>query len=75
VLSPSTRRLDTIRKRNDYPRIGVPELWLIDPDDTTAMIIRTEPDREQILDITEDDHLRSPMLDGFSMQLCDLARR
>jgi hypothetical protein len=74
VLSPSTRRLDGVRKRNDYPQVGVPELWLIDPD-TSAMIIRTQPDGEQILEIDEDGHLRSPMLDAFTVRLGDLTRR
>ena len=39
VLSPSTRRLDTIRKRNDYPRIGVAELWFIDPEEPSAHLV------------------------------------
>lgn len=75
VLSRSTRQLDSVRKRNDYPKVRVAELWLIDPQDTTAMMIRAHQGREQIHELTEDDHLRSPMLDGFAVRLGDLTRR
>lgn len=75
VLSPSTRRLDTIRKRNDYPAIGVTELWLIDPEQPSAMIVRARPDGEQVLDVAAGDQLRSPLLDGFTIRLGDLIRR
>jgi len=75
VLLPSTRRLDTIRKRNDYPAIGVTELWLIDPAEPSAMIIRAQPDHEQIVDLAADDDLCSPLLDGFTIRLGDLIRR
>ena len=35
VLSPSTRKVDLLRKRPIYAREGVPCLWLIDPVDRT----------------------------------------
>jgi Uma2 family endonuclease len=75
VLSPSTRRLDTIRKRNDYPRIGVSELWFIDPDEPSAHIVRAGRDGEQVIDIAVGDRLQSPLLDGFGVELGALARR
>lgn len=75
VLSPSTRRLDTIRTRNDYPTIGVTELWFIDPHPVSALIVRPHDDGEQLVDVGADDDLRSPMLDGFSVRLGDLFRR
>ena len=40
VLSPSTRTLDMVRKRNDYARVGVRELWLIDPEIPAALVER-----------------------------------
>jgi Uma2 family endonuclease len=75
VLSPSTRRLDTIRKRNDYPRIGVSEVWFIDPDEPSAVIVRLHSDAEQTVDITAADELRSPLLEGFAVELGALTRR
>ncbi len=35
VLSPSTRRLDQIEKRELYAREGVGHLWFVDPDAQT----------------------------------------
>jgi Uma2 family endonuclease len=75
VLSPSTRRLDTIRKRNDYPHIGVAELWFIDPDEPSAHIVRTDDGGQQTLDVAADEQLRSPLLDGFAVDLGALLRR
>ena len=75
VLSPSTRRLDTIRKRNDYPRIGVAELWFIDPEEASAHIVSTHPDGLQTLDVAADEQLRSPLLEGFGVTVGALIRR
>lgn len=75
VLSPSTRRLDIVRKREDYPRIGVAELWLIDPDEPSAHVVRTHADSQVTLDVSADYELRSPLLDGFAIRLGDLTHR
>lgn len=75
VLSRSTRRIDTIRKRNDYPRIGVRELWLIDPDDPAALIIRATDSRDEVVEVAPDEELHSPLLDGFGIRLGDLVSR
>jgi len=42
VLSPSTARYDRTTKLRAYERAGVPEVWLIDPDDRTVAIHRME---------------------------------
>jgi Uma2 family endonuclease len=36
VLSPGTKALDLITKRDDYGAFGVREYWAVDPDDGTA---------------------------------------
>jgi Uma2 family endonuclease len=74
VLSPSTERIDSIRKRNDYPTIGVSELWLINPTEPSARIVRFGSGQETTL--TSADHvLSSPLLPGFSVTLLDLVNR
>ena len=84
VLSPSTRRLDTVRKRNDYARIGVRELWLIDPPVPEALITRISPGPAgqamtdtlvDAADVDSDGMLRSPLLPGFAVRLGDLIQR
>ena len=37
VISPGSRRYDSVRKRADYAAIGVPEYWLIDPERRTLI--------------------------------------
>jgi Uma2 family endonuclease len=40
ILSPSTRRRDRLQKRNFYIEAGVPEYWIVDPDESTITQIR-----------------------------------
>ncbi|CAN5915641.1 Uma2 family endonuclease [soil metagenome] len=80
VLSPSTRSLDAIRKRNDYAAIGVTELWLIDPDRPEARILRPADAVADVFvdaetDIGPDGVLSSPLLPGFTVRLGDLVER
>ena len=50
VLSPSTARLDRIRKRGRYQRAGVPEYWIVDHDARAIERWRPEDVRPEILD-------------------------
>jgi len=78
VLSPSTRTFDMLRKRSDYARVGVGELWLIDPDGPRAMILRQldEPSDQaefvQVEDLDGDGALTSPLLPGLTIPVRDL---
>lgn len=78
VLSPSTRAFDAIRKASDYARVGVEELWLIDPEPLAAQILRrssTAREYELVGELDPSGHLESPLLPGFSVALDSLARR
>jgi Uma2 family endonuclease len=78
VLSPSTRTLDMVRKRNDYGRIGVRELWLIDPEIPQALIACAPEGRSDLIDVADidrDGELRSTHLPGFAVRLGDLVER
>jgi Uma2 family endonuclease len=70
ISSPSTRRLELVRKRELYQRFGVPEYWFID----------LEADRVEIYVLEDDtyssprlvyaaDRLVSTRLEGFSMDV------
>jgi Uma2 family endonuclease len=74
VLSPSTERVDTIRKRNDYPAVGVSELWLINPTQPSAQVVRFDTGHETAL-TSADDALTSPLLPDFSVTLRELVNR
>ena len=75
VLSPSTRRMDTIRKRNDYPTIGVGEMWFVDPDDLSALVVRSFRDPETVIELSAGDALSSPRMEGFAITLGELTAR
>jgi Uma2 family endonuclease len=44
VLSPSSRRLDTVFKRAIYQRMGLPSYWLIDPDEPSLLVLELDGD-------------------------------
>jgi Uma2 family endonuclease len=74
VLSPSTRRLDLVRKRADYDRLLIPEFWLIDQ--ATDSVLRCfRPAEGQMYDdeiLESADRLASPILPGFDLKVTSL---
>jgi Uma2 family endonuclease len=68
ILSPKTRRLDLVNKKQEYARAGVKELWIIDPEPRTIMIHQFVSDgTEQIRQIDEKGTLTTALLPGFSL--------
>lgn len=76
VLSPSTRRYDLGAKRATYERLGLPELWIIDPMSISATLWQRSDATSPIFDgtakIEREDSLTSPQLPGFAVHLADL---
>jgi Uma2 family endonuclease len=77
VLTPSTRRLDPLRKRIDYERVGVGEVWFVEAQDREILVCqRSEPSEPFTqLELGEDDKLTSPMLPGFEIKVAELFDR
>lgn len=70
VSSPSTRRLELIRKRNLYERYGVPEYWYVDLEaDRIDVYRRADEGFERPLVLERPDDLTSPLLPGFAMSV------
>lgn len=73
VSSPSTRRLELVRKRDLYARFGVPEYWYVDLEaeevyvDRLAKGVYDEP-----LTYARGDVLESPEIPGFRIAIDDL---
>ena len=67
ILSPKTRRLDLVNKKQEY-RAGVKELWMIDPEAPTVTRHRFNPDgSETVTELDENQILTSPLLPGWSL--------
>jgi Uma2 family endonuclease len=54
IISPSTRQSDAYAKKEGYARLGVPEYWLIDPDNRAVAFYR----------LTESGYVEGPVEDG-----------
>jgi Uma2 family endonuclease len=73
VSSPSTRRLELVRKRELYQRFGVPEYWYVDLDADRVEVYRLSP--EQYLGpliVGRGEVLVSPVLPDFAIGVDDL---
>lgn len=70
VSSPSTRRLDTVRKRALYERFGVPEYLYVDLDAERVEIHRLKGDRyDKPVLFVRGDVVESSVLPGFSVEV------
>ena len=73
ILSPKTRRLDLVNKKQEYARAGVKELWIIDPEPRTIMIHQFALDGvEKIRQIDQEDTLSTELLPGFNLVVATL---
>ena len=55
VLSPSTRKIDLMRKRPIYAREGIPHLWLVDPLERILEAFELHEGRWVLIASVEDD--------------------
>jgi Uma2 family endonuclease len=68
ILSPKTRRLDLVNKKQEYARAGVKELWIIDPEPRTIMIHQFDSSGiEKIRKIDEETALSTALLPGLNI--------
>lgn len=76
VSSPSTRRTDTVRKRDLYERHGVAEYWFVDLAADRILVHRLEDGRHAEPEVLgPEDVLTTPLLPGFSASVADLLAR
>jgi Uma2 family endonuclease len=73
VSSPSTRRLELIRKRELYQRFQATEYWYVDRDADRVEIYRLDGGRYATPRyLARGDKLESPEIPGFSISVNDL---
>jgi Uma2 family endonuclease len=76
ILSPKTRKLDLEPKRQVYARVGVRELWIIDPEPQGVLVYRfQEHATEPVLTVTGDGILSSPLFPGLEVDLAKVLRK
>ncbi|MBW3606245.1 MAG: Uma2 family endonuclease [Actinobacteria bacterium] len=75
VSSPSTRRLDLVRKRRQYERFGIPEYWFVDLDADRVEVYVLEGASYTGPVVAERGHtVRSTVLTGFFAGVDELVR-
>ena len=73
ILSPSSIRLDRVKKRTLYARHGVPEYWIVSPAERTVEILHLQGQQYETAGLLEEeDTLQSPLLPGFSCAVKDI---
>ena len=73
VSSPSTRRLELVRKRELYERFGVSEYWYVELDAERIEVYRLHERRYAAPAlITRGERLESPLLPGFAVAVQDV---
>ena len=72
VGSPGTRRRDETLKRHLYERCGVSEYWVVDPEVDAVSVFRLVDgryERAALLQLSQGDALKTPLLPGLVMPL------
>ena len=73
ILSPSTARLDKVRKRELYARFRVPEYWQADAETRSVAVLTLAGDDYEIAGVYGmGETLVSPLLPGFRLDIDDI---
>ncbi|MBD0255819.1 MAG: Uma2 family endonuclease [Cytophagales bacterium] len=70
IVSPSSFELDTVKKRELYARFGVPEYWIVTPEQKSIEVFSLEGGTYKLNNFAlESGTVTSPLLPGFSVDL------
>ena len=75
ILSPGTRKIDEVKKRQLYERFGVSEYWVVDPESDAIKVYRRVGDafvRVAELSMEQKDVLTTPLLPDWSVALSEI---
>jgi Uma2 family endonuclease len=65
IISPSTQRIDRVSKMALYARFGVPEYWIIDPEERTIVANSLEVDAYETIQPEDDGVISSRVFPGL----------
>ncbi len=75
ILSPKTRRLDLENKKRIYARLGVKELWIIDPEPREVLVYRFGENVDEPVERFDESGIgTSPLLPGLAIKLKEVFR-
>jgi Uma2 family endonuclease len=70
IISPSSRRYDRMKKLAWYADIGVPEYWIVDPEERTLERLVLQKDKYLVAEVLGDDAtLRPDSFEGMEIPL------
>ena len=73
IVSPDNPERDKVEKRADYASAGIPEYWIIDPQDETVMVLRLEGVEYIEHGVFErGDTATSALLEGFEVAVTSI---
>ncbi len=73
VISPSTRKRDTVDKLHAYQEAGVPWYWLVDSETLTIQELQLTPEGYKVIsEVGAGEEFSSVALAGFSVNLKEL---
>jgi Uma2 family endonuclease len=76
VLSARTRQLDLVHKKRTYARMGIRELWIVDPDQKDVIVYRFDQDPiDPVGKLSGRVEVSSPLLPELKIPLQDIFRR
>ncbi|MEO0594461.1 MAG: Uma2 family endonuclease, partial [Myxococcota bacterium] len=76
VASPSTARLDRVRKLPLYARLGVDHAWVIDPTPRSLEVFRRDGSEYRLVQTFADDaRVRAEPFDAIELELAALWMR
>lgn len=73
IISPGSTRIDRVTKRQLYANFGVPEYWIVSPNERTVEVLTLKSGLYEASGLYENDEiLSSPLLSGFSIKVTEL---
>lgn len=72
ILSPSSVKHDTVRKRELYEKNGVREYWIVDVKERTVAQLVLRRKHYVVIELGESDTIRGAVLPGFEMTVGEL---
>ncbi len=74
VVSEHNRRHDLVTKRDEYARAGIPEYWIVDPEEETITVFVLKPRRRSYVEhgtFQKGERAASRLLPGFSVDVTE----